>query len=334
MDSLGAGAYTRPMEQRQLANLWPVSALTLGGGGLGQLWGTTTRKECVATVRDAVDAGINLLDLAPLYGGGEAERVVGEAFAGKLPTGVRVTTKCLLANTLAGEIEAKLRTSLAQSLADLRLEHVDLFFLHSNLAPDGYNHPGETNPLRAPTPWRSYCEIVRPLLNDLIDEGLIGAWGLSAIGVPSTLLKAFDDEPAPQAAQCITNPLDSAGALRMFDEPARPRELIQAAKKNGIGVLGIRAVQAGALTSAFDRYIPHQNADMADYRRATPFRALAAELGVAPADLAHRYALSMEGVDTIVLGIKNRTELEACLAVEQAGPLEPEIIAQIDAALR
>ena len=46
------------METRQLGGLWPVSALTLGGGGIGQLWGETTREEAVATVRAAVDNGI------------------------------------------------------------------------------------------------------------------------------------------------------------------------------------------------------------------------------------------------------------------------------------
>jgi hypothetical protein len=39
------------MEIRTLGSLWPVSALTLGGGGLGQVWGATTREEAVATVR-------------------------------------------------------------------------------------------------------------------------------------------------------------------------------------------------------------------------------------------------------------------------------------------
>ena len=115
------------MQQRQLGKLWPVSALTLGGGGLGQLWGATTRAECVATVHAAIDAGITLLDLAPLYGNGESEQVIGEAFGGKLPAGIRVTTKCLLANTPAQEVEAKLRASLSQSLRDLQLDHVDLW---------------------------------------------------------------------------------------------------------------------------------------------------------------------------------------------------------------
>ena len=57
---------------RMLGQLWSVSALTLGGGGVGQLWGTTTREECIATVRAAVDRGITLLHMAPAYGNGEA----------------------------------------------------------------------------------------------------------------------------------------------------------------------------------------------------------------------------------------------------------------------
>ena len=39
------------MNRRILGPLGPVSALTLGGGGLGMLWGATTFDECVATVR-------------------------------------------------------------------------------------------------------------------------------------------------------------------------------------------------------------------------------------------------------------------------------------------
>jgi hypothetical protein len=45
--------------------LGPVSALTLGGGGIGMVWRETTFDECVATAHEAVAAGINLIDLAP-----------------------------------------------------------------------------------------------------------------------------------------------------------------------------------------------------------------------------------------------------------------------------
>src|SRR5215813_13948953 len=114
------------METRMLGRLWPVSALTLGGGGVGQLWGATTREECIATVRSTVQRGITLLDMAPAYGNGEAESVVGRAFEGRLPPGVRVTTKHRLGTPAAAEVESNIRRSLEESLARMRLERVDL----------------------------------------------------------------------------------------------------------------------------------------------------------------------------------------------------------------
>ena len=124
------------MRQHSFGKLWPVSALTLGGGGLGMVWGETTFAECVATVHDAVAAGINLIDLAPRYGDGKAEEVVGEAFGGQLPEGVRVTSKCNLGNAPRAEIEPILRQSIEGSLKRVHLSGLDLFFLHSNVVPD------------------------------------------------------------------------------------------------------------------------------------------------------------------------------------------------------
>jgi aryl-alcohol dehydrogenase-like predicted oxidoreductase len=59
-------------------------------------------------------------------------------------------------------------------------------------------------------------------------------------------------------------------------------------------------------------------------------RQVAKELGESTASLAHRYALSMDGVDTVVLGVKNREELRECLAAESRGPLAADTIQEID----
>src|SRR5579862_2344587 len=109
------------MQQHSFGPLPPVSTLTLGGGGLGMLWGETTVEECIATVHDAVAAGITLLDLAPRYGDGKAELVVGEAFGGRLPAGIRVTSKCNLGNADPAEVEGILRRSIETSLQRLKL---------------------------------------------------------------------------------------------------------------------------------------------------------------------------------------------------------------------
>ena len=94
--------------------------------------------------------------------------------------------------------------------------------------------------------------------------------------------------------------------------------------------MGIRAVQAGALTAQLDRALSPNHPDARDYERAAPYRALCAAWGADPAVIAHRYALGMAGVDTLVLGVKNRAELAQALAAEAAGPLSEAELSQID----
>jgi aryl-alcohol dehydrogenase-like predicted oxidoreductase len=317
------------MEMRRLGQLWPVSALTLGGGGVGQLWGETTREECVATVRAAVDSGITLLDMAPRYGDGEAERVVGAAFEGKLPDGIRVTTKHRLGTPPPGNVEGNLLRSLEESLERMRLDRVDLFFLHSNIIPNDYDASAYTD--RPATRWSIYEEQFIPACEKLKASGRIGDWGLTGIGIPDCISAALELETRPAAVQCIANLIDSPGDLKYFDGPSRARELIEKSQTEGAGVMGIRAVEGGALTDALDRDLPEGHGVVIDFARAAPFRKLAAARGTSAAALAHRYALSMAGVDTVVLGVKNRAELDECLAAERAGPLSADEIAQIDA---
>jgi aryl-alcohol dehydrogenase-like predicted oxidoreductase len=319
------------MKLHPFGSLPAVSTLTLGGGGIGMLWGATTNEECVATVRAAVDAGINLLDLAPRYGDGKAESIVGVAFGGRLPAGVRVTSKCLLGDAPPAEVEARLRQSIAESLARMRLKHLDVFFLHSNVVPDDHPMRRRDNAPTRMTPYWLFVGTVRPALERLKGEGLIGGWGLTGIGHPDTIIKLLGERPAPAVVQCIANLLDSPGSLKFFEGPAKPRSVIAAAKANGVGVMGIRVVQAGALTAAIDRELPPDHEEVRDYARAAGFRRLSAELGENPAAIAHRYALAMPGVDTVVLGVKNRQELAECVAAAEAGPLPAELMARVDA---
>jgi aryl-alcohol dehydrogenase-like predicted oxidoreductase len=318
------------MRQHSFGHLPSVSALTLGGGGLGMVWGPTSFDECVATVHAAAEAGITLLDLAPRYGDGKAEQVVGEAFAGHLPEGVRVTSKCGLGNPAPSEIESTLRRSIEGSLQRLRLSRLDLFFLHSNVVPDAAYAAGWGEAGSRMTPYDVFVAHVRPVFERLVAEGLIGAWGLTGIGHPDTIIRLVNERPAPAAVQCIANLLDSAGELKFFHGPDKPREIMAAARANGVGVMGIRAVQAGALTAAIDRPLPQEHAVVRDYARAAGFRRLCAELGESPAIIAHRYALSLD-IDTLVLGVKNRQELTECVTAEAAGPLAPDLIARIEA---
>jgi aryl-alcohol dehydrogenase-like predicted oxidoreductase len=313
------------MEKRAFGKLGEISCLTLGGGGIGQVWGPTSRDEAVATVSEAVEAGITFLDVAPAYGRGEAELVVGAAFNGHLPDGVRLSTKCMLGNPPRHEVLPRLERSLDQSLTRTKLNRIDLFFLHGQIVPDA-----EVGQVEG-TPRSLFVEVVRPAFEQLVARGRIGAWGISGVGVPTTIIETINEDPPPAAVQAVANLLDSPGAMKRFDEPARPRDIIAAAHRRGIAVMGIRAVQAGALADALDRELPETHPEMVDYRRAAPFRALAGEIGESAAALAHRYALSIPGVATVILGVKNRAELRECVAAAERGPLDPRLIARIDA---
>jgi aryl-alcohol dehydrogenase-like predicted oxidoreductase len=318
------------MQTSTLGSLGPVSRLTLGGGGIGQIWGETNDEEAMATVVAAIDAGITVLDAAPIYGSCEA--LIGKTFGGKLPTSVKVTTKYYLATPPAGEVEARLIASLEASLATMGLERVDLFFLHSNLHADGFEY-AHSNARRDAfsTAMSLYESHVVPAMLKLKAQGRIGGWGITGIGVPTAVLAALDQAQKPDAVQVIANLMDSPGALRRYAEAPQPRAIAAAARARGVGVMGIRAVQAGALTSGVDRDLSANSPDNADFARAAPFRELCAAWGEDPAQVAHHYALCLANYDTIVLGVKNRAELAQCLAAEAAGPMEQSRVAAIDA---
>ena len=314
------------MRQWPFGKLGTASALTLGGGGIAGIWGETNREECVATVREAVDSGIDLLDLAPSYGNGEAEEVIGAAFGGALPEGVRITTKCRVGDTPPAEVYDHLSTSLNGSLERMRLDHVDVMFVHNAVTLDNEGH-------ERLTPASVVAEAVAPAFERLIAEGRIRHWGLTGIGEPDALIELLTNGPRPDYIQCIANLLDSPGGLLRGGIAARPRDIIAAANANGTAVMGIRAVQAGALTDAIDRPLPDGHSELADYDRAAPFRAIAADVGRSAAWLAHCYALSMDSIGTVVLGVKNRDELRECIDAESAAPLDPTLIARIDSAV-
>src|SRR3954452_215835 len=78
---------------------------------------------CVATVRRALDAGLNLIDTAPNYEEGYSEQIVGAALEGRRK-GVFVIDKVdQLHEAVSPQVEASLRR--------LGLETVDLFVFHS-----------------------------------------------------------------------------------------------------------------------------------------------------------------------------------------------------------
>jgi aryl-alcohol dehydrogenase-like predicted oxidoreductase len=238
---------------------------------------------------------------------------------------VRITTKCGIGNFEPGTAYSQFRASLEKSFADMRLDRVDLFFLHGHIRQAT---PWEGGPSEAEvanhTRWDAYVNEVIPAFEQLVAEGMIGAWGLTGVDMPQAIIDAVERDATPAAIQSVANLLDSPGTLTDGRGGARPRDVIAAASASGVGVMGIRAVQAGALCIVIDRELEDSHPESIDYDRAAPFRALCKTWGEDPAIIAHRYALGMDGIDTVILGVKNREELRQIVAAEATGSLDPE----------
>lgn len=322
------------MELRKFKPFGKVSALTLGGGGLGQVWGKTTREEALKTVAMALDYGINHLDVAPMYGRGEAESVIGEALQGRSRDDLYITTKCQVGTPTDQKVYDKLNASLTNSLKIMGMEKVNLFLMHSQLIEDDYKlFNFNEHKAKNATTLSCYFNEVIPAFERLKQEGKIDHWGIGGIGQREALLAAVNHETRPAAVQCVVNPLNSAGGIAYVSETFNPKSILEECQNRDISILAIRAVQAGALTSSMDRE-PHPSGfdakDFDDFAKAAPFRQLAREWGESPASLAHRFALSIPGVSSVILGVKNRIELEECLQAENMGRLSTKQIATLE----
>src|SRR3989475_8738861 len=111
-----------------------VSHVGCGGGGISQVWGPTTEVESVRTIHRALELGVTFFDVAPSYGHGKAEEVLGRALQGRQEQ-VVVATKVRLAAEEMHDVAGAVRTSVEASLRRLRRETVDVLHVHNRFTP-------------------------------------------------------------------------------------------------------------------------------------------------------------------------------------------------------
>lgn len=114
-----------------------VSRIGLGSWSIGGwMWGGSDDRKAVKTVIGALEKGINLIDTAPIYGFGHAEKIVGEALS---QFGHReeivLSTKCGLEwdedeNVKRNSSRERIVKEIDDSLKRLRVDYIDVYFIH------------------------------------------------------------------------------------------------------------------------------------------------------------------------------------------------------------
>src|SRR5262249_21634767 len=99
------------------------------------MWGGINDAESIATIRAAVERGVNLIDTAPAYGFGRSEEIVGRAIAeNRLRSRVVIATKVGLewkdGKVFRNASRGRILREVADSLRRLRTDYIDIYQVH------------------------------------------------------------------------------------------------------------------------------------------------------------------------------------------------------------
>jgi len=111
-----------------------VSRVALGTWAMGGLnWGGADESESIATIRAALDQGINLIDTAPVYGFGVSEQIIGKALKGVRSAAI-VATKVGLewrdGKVYRNATRNRIMAEIHDSLRRLRTDYIDIYQVH------------------------------------------------------------------------------------------------------------------------------------------------------------------------------------------------------------
>jgi aryl-alcohol dehydrogenase-like predicted oxidoreductase len=122
------------MEYRQLGQTdMKVSAVSFGAWAIGGTWGPVQDEESMKALHAAVDAGVNFVDTADVYGDGRSERLVARLRRERKGETIFVATKAgrrLAKQTPEGYSRESLNAWVERSLKNLEMDAVDLLQLH------------------------------------------------------------------------------------------------------------------------------------------------------------------------------------------------------------
>ena len=308
-----------------------VSEIGFGCGNVGGLMIRGDHAEQVKAVARAMELGINYFDTAPSYGDGESETNLGRVLNELSVDDVYVGTKFRVTTHEPGRIKDNVIASVEESLTRLQREQVDLMQMHNHVA--SMSEDGSVSPEEA------LSEVV-DALTELRGQGKVRFWGMTAVGETEALHRVIDSAAlnCVQSVYNLVNPSAGTDVPSGFDMPDYGN-LIGRASTNGMGVLVIRVLAAGALTGDATRHpvaVPAvdpigSGRDYGqDLSRADDFRFLVQEGHVdSLVEASLRFALANTGVSSVLVGYSSLEHLEQAVSYAAKGPLPPEAMARL-----
>jgi aryl-alcohol dehydrogenase-like predicted oxidoreductase len=315
-------------------------AWAIGGSGWRYAWGAQDDAASIAAIRHAVEAGINWIDTAAVYGLGHSEEVIAEALKG-IPEADRpyVFTKCGLVwdednpSTAPSRImnPDSVRREVEASLRRLNTERIDVYQVHypdTGESLDWGGAGGGVSPNA--TPLEEYWQVMA----DLKAEGKVGAIGLSNHSAEE--LARAEAVAHVDVIQPGFSAINRAAA-----------EQIAQARDAGTGTIVYSPMQSGLLTGAFSRERVANLPDD-DWRRGHPdfttnldanlaladaLGPVAERHGVSRGAVAVAWTLAWPGVGGAIVGARTPEQVDGWIAAATLELTEQDL-AEIRDALR
>lgn len=319
------------MEQRPLGRTGlTIPAIVFGAGAVGGAVFTGEPAARTAVLRRALELGLDWIDTASMYGNGASEENLGRILP-ELGARPRISTKVRLGAGDLGDIPGAVERSIEGSLKRLGRDAVTLLQLHNRIEGSRDASGGAL----------SVDDVlgaggVAEALDRVRSDGRTQLIGFTGLG-DADALHAVVASGRFDTVQCYFNLLNpSAGrqvpaGFAAYDY----RRLIAAAEHEGMGVLVIRVMAAGAIAGAAPRagrqaLSPGSPADE-DVRRAVAVAAaLASEPGSMP-QRAIRFALDTPGVSGVLVGFSDVAQVEEAVAAADLTPLSDAAITTLEA---
>ena len=319
------------MDYRPLGNTGlNVSEISFGCGNVGGLMIRGDHRQQVEAVARAMELGINYFDTAPSYGDGQSETNLGRVLK-ELSADVYVGTKFRVTTHEPGRIKGNVIASVDESLSRMQRDQIDLMQMH--------NHVAATAEGGSVTPEEALDEVV-DALRELRDQGKIRFFGMTAVGETVPLHRIIESGMlnSVQSVYNLVNPSAGTSVPSGFDMPDYGN-LIGLASANGMGVLVIRVLAAGALSGAATRHpvavptvapIGSSRDYSQDQARADGFRFLEQEGYVGSlVEASLRFVLGNAGVSSVLVGYSSLEHLEQAVEYAAKGSLPAEAMARL-----